>query len=426
MNKQNRSQIGKKKLTRNILIGVAAAVVIALIIFLAVALQRDGAGMTCFRRNATVASADGVKISMIEYRLTLDSEAQSNIYAQYYSMFGMTLKDVQEGAAKNALLRKIYAKEAKALGLTLTKEEQDAAKKEAQDAVDSVETYYKDYMVKNGTYTRTALEKQIADYYRQLGMNQSEYYAFVKTAKEAEYYEQKLDAYFLDKEPITDEAVEEYYKTRIEESMVKTGEDGQETPAYEEGTFWAQMDSYLTNPNAGLLPVLYVPEGFIYTDFIQIEGANALEVRETIRQVTEGEKSFDELMNSDENVFQYREKLAGPYPIAEFDHNGLFSGQEAYAVVAGLEIGEIGSYIAPAAEDAGEEETKVTAYLFRRANGNMCVEGESGLIKIDYISGIRDRFKTLLTQQRESDRQQQWLSDVKFEDALYTYKGALE
>ncbi len=65
-------QYGKKKLTRNILIGVLIVLVIAIAIFLAVALQKDAAGMNCFQRKATAASADGVKISMSEYRVTYD------------------------------------------------------------------------------------------------------------------------------------------------------------------------------------------------------------------------------------------------------------------------------------------------------------------------------------------------------------------
>ena len=433
MSKQKRSQTGKKKLTRNILIGVAIAVVIAAIIFLAITLQTDGAGMNWFQRRATVASADGVKLNMIEYRVALNSEAQNNVYVQYYSMLGMTIEDVQEGVAQSALLRKIYIKEAKARGITLTKEEQDACKKEAQDTVDAVASYYKEYMVQNGTYTKTALEKQIADYYRQFGMNQNEYYAYVKENAEASYYEQKLQKQVTD--AITEDEVQKYYHETAEASMTTVGEDGEEKPAYEEGKFWAQMNQFLSNSSSSLLPMLYVPEGFIYTDFIQIEGMTTAEVSEVIRQVKEGEKSFDELMNSDANVYAYRETFKGPYPIAEYDHKELFAENEAYAVVSALAVGEIDGYVVPAAAAESESEsdsesesesTKVTAYLFRRANGTLCEEGESGVIKMDAIPGLKDRIEAAYQNKQIGALESQWLSDLKFEKALYTYKGALE
>ena len=61
----------------------------------------------------------------------------------------------------------------------------------------------------------------------------------------------------------------------------------------------------------------------------------------------------------------------------------------------------------------------MTGYLFRRANGNMCIDGEHGVIKIDFYPDIRKNYE-------DKYRYDQWFADVKYEDALYTYKGVSE
>ena len=96
----------------------------------------------------------------------------------------------------------------------------------------------------------------------------------------------------------------------------------------------------------------------------------------------------------------------------------LFTADDAYAAAAALEIGQIGSYIEEQiTKDDGT--TSVTAYLFRRAEGNICYEGDHGVIDLDYYTGIRTAL--------ESDyRMDQWFSDLKYEDVIYTYKGVLE
>ena len=105
-------QYGKKKLTRNILIGVLVVLVIGIAIFLSIALQKDSAGMNCFQRKATAASADGVKISMGEYRLNFDTTMMSY---QTTTFSDKQMKNLQENIARQTLLPRVYAKEAKAI-----------------------------------------------------------------------------------------------------------------------------------------------------------------------------------------------------------------------------------------------------------------------------------------------------------------------
>ena len=100
---------------------------------------------------------------------------------------------------------------------------------------------------------------------------------------------------------------------------------------------------------------------------------------------------------------------------------------EAYAAAAALELGEIGSFVRSEADepatptqsdDSEKAEPTYTGYIFRRAEGNMCEEGESGIVKIDYYPGIRETAESEL-------RQEKWLSDAVYEDAMYAYKGQI-
>ena len=82
-----------------------------------------------------------------------------------------------------------------------------------------------------------------------------------------------------------------------------------------------------------------------------------------------------------------------------------------------LNVGEIDSYIAePVEKDDGT--STVTAYLFRRAEGTMCYDGDHGVIKMDWFPGVREA-------ELEEYRLDRWMSDLKFEDAIYAYKGAI-
>ena len=69
--------------------------------------------------------------------------------------------------------------------------------------------------------------------------------------------------------------------------------------------------------------------------------------------------------------------------------------------------------------DGNELITGYIGYMFRRAEGKMCVDGQTGLIDIDYFQGVRAYYE-------EQYRVEQWTSDIRFEDTVYAYRGALE
>ena len=404
---------GKKKTTRNILIAVIAVLVIAAAIFLAVALQKDGAGMNCFRRSATAASADGERISVSEYRVMFDMVSSN------YTSTTLTdeqIRNLQEYCAKETLKQKVYAKEAKVLGLSLTDEQIAAAEKAADDQIASIRQYYTENLISNGNYSKAAVDKQITAYFQRIGMSENAYRTFLIENTESGYYDQVIDNYYKENgSGIDEDTLVAYYKKSVEDSMKTVAEDGTETPTYTDGMFWNYMMMYQIGYSS---PMLYVPEGFIYIDFIQLEAGTTEEINQIIAEVMDGSRSFDELISSGDNKDPYKSVLKAPYPIAEKDHSALFTQDAIYTAAAALEVGKVGSFIdEPVTADDGT--TTVTAYLFRRAEGNMCYDGDHGVIKIDYFPNVRESAV-------EQYRLDQWLSDLKIEDIVYTYKGALE
>ena len=115
----------------------------------------------------------------------------------------------------------------------------------------------------------------------------------------------------------------------------------------------------------------------------------------------------------------YRDIVDGPYAIGENDHSYLFINDDTFEAAKALEIGKIGTYVVPmkSTQDGEETVTGYNGYLFRRAEGTMCEEGETGTIKIDYYPGIRDSAENGL-------RQKRWMSDAVYTDAMYAYRGS--
>ena len=425
MDKNKKSQYGKKKRTRNILIAVLTALVIAAAIFLIVAFGKDSAGMNCFQKNATVATADGEKISMKEYRVSLDTLLRQNFgnYVSYLSQMGYSdemIRSYQEGAATEALLEKIYVKEAKALGISLTKEEQDECKKTAQDYLAGIEEQYKSYMSENGTYSKTAFEKQIAEYYRELGMNKNEYYAFVRDSEEARLYANKLQAYWNEKNTPDDETILNDYVESAEKSKYQEKEDGTQEAAYQPGQFWKAAESFRSGSD---LPMTYLPEGFIFIDFAMMKASTDQEAQELVRQFDEGELKFDDAKANVKNQDPFNGKLNGPYPIAADDHAELFEDQAIYDKAATLEIGEASRYVTRATDADGNPD--ITVYFFRRAEGSIFMDEASRVIKPEFFVGLSDKLKTQVVNNKWNELTLGWIADIKFEDALYASKGAL-
>lgn len=415
-----------KKLIKNIVIAAVVVVLIVAAILLTLALRKDGRGLNWFERNRKVASADGVSVSMIEYALTLDSTLSNY---SYYSIdvsnyTDEQMRSLQENAAKQTLLLKIYSKEAKALGLTLTDEEVQQCRDTASKQIKDIEENYAKSLAQQGNYSKAALEKQLASYYQQIGLNQNQYYTLIYDRAASSYYATKIDAYYEENGSGFEESeLMEFYHKSVEEAIDAYDELDEESRK----DYFSNMIQYYYVGYGS--PALFVPEGFIYVDYIRLEKESAEEINGIIEKVQNGELTFDELLDSEDNKDPYKNTLMLPYAMGKDDHGYLFSDDAAYEAAAALEIGEIGSYVAvpdetetddnataqDASSDAAETKT-VTGYVFRRAEGNMCEEGDSGIVKIDYYPGIRQTAESEL-------REERWFSDAKYEDAIYAYRG---
>jgi hypothetical protein len=412
MSRKMRRKRNKKKLIRNILIAVAAAALIVAGIILGTNLRKDAHGLNGFQRRATAATADGVRVSMIEYAVTFDTIASDS---QIRSMSDEQLRTLQENAAKQALLIKICEKEAKALGLELSEEDAKACDESAENEIKTLEDSIRKRLIENGSYSQAAYEKQITAQFDAIGMSRSAYYEFARRNAAATKYAKMLQDYYKENgSGIAEEELLAYYRETVEKTMTGETEDGGTKSAYEEGMFWMSLQ-YFSN-GLTLKPMLYVPEGFLYIDFIRLNKSSLLEANELVEKVKSGEIAFDTLMASEENLDPYRTVMRAPYPIAEHDHKALFEQQEIYTAAAELAVGEIGSYVGKA-ETAEDGTETVPVYLFRRADGaGVCMDGDSGVIDIDYYTGVRQTI--------EADyRNSVWFSDVSFADAIYSYKG---
>ncbi len=395
----------RKKTIRNIIIVCVVVVLIVAAVVLTIMLRKDGHNMNAFERARTAASANGETVTMQEFAMMFDTLVQTYSYS---SLTDEQLKTLQENAASQALMQKIYTKEAKALGLTLTDEEQAAAKTSAQEQIDAIVENYTQQLVSSGTFTKAALDKQVANYYAMLGMNQSQYFAYCKERYEASAYADKLDAYYEEHGTgFTEEEILAEYHEEVEPLM----------ETYSAGQYSMYMMYYAYGY---MTPLLYVPEGFFYIDLVQVSKDSEEEINELFAKVDNGEMTFEELMESDENVFLYR-SLEAPYAIGDDDYNYVFTDAEAYEAAKALEIGQTGTYIMPVTQkddDGNETVASYTGYLFRRVEGTMCEEGQSGIIKIDYYPQIRESVESTMLQEK-------WLSDVAYNDAMYTYRGSL-
>ncbi len=425
----------KKKTIRNIVIAAVVIAAVVAAIILGVALRKDGHGMNAFQRARTAASADGVSVSMLEYAMTFDTLAQNYTSS---SLTDTQIRNLQENAVNQALLQKIYVKEAKALGLTLTDEEVASCKESAQQQIDGVVEAYTQQLVQSGSFSKAALEKQISNYYAMIGMTQGKYYRYCLDRLEASTYMEKLDEYYNTNGSGLEEAdVLAYYHESVEDTM----------ESYTAGQYSSALLMYGYGYS---LPVLFVPDGFFYVDVIQVSKDTEEEVNEIFNKVIKGGKedanafvlnvdsdgegatataelpeleamSFDELMESDDNVNPYRSIADGPYAVGDDDYGYLFNTySEAYEAAKALEIGQIGTYIKPVSKtdtDGNELITGYIGYMFRRAEGTMCEDG-SNIVKIDHYPMVRENIESGL-------RQKRWMADAVTDDAVYAYRGSL-
>lgn len=404
----------KKKKLKIILIAVVVAVVIIAVAVFASLLRKDGRGMNAFDRSKVVASAGGQSITMGELAMGLDNSI--NYYYQYYgaTYSGDELKQLQENVAKDLILQKIYTAKANELGIGLTAEEIASCKKTAKDQLATLEETIGKQLSTSGNFSKANLESQINEYFtRQLGMNKSQYKAYIETQEKASLSLKKVQAYYADSlTGYTDEEFLAFYDEEVKENYA----DG-----YTDGAYAMQMYYYMLGYSS--TPYLYVPEGFIYIDSLSYTAATEEEANAFADKAKEiGD--FDTIAE-ESGVYTDHDHLPAPYAIGPNDWFYILDSQDTYDAVAALEVGELTTVVVPNTtndSDTGETvTTSYSVYVIERVEGTMCENGASyGIVDIDHYN-LRDAMKSDFEEHRFVDLTETWLTDLNLSDAIYSY-----
>ena len=404
-----------KKTLRNILIGVAVALVILLIVVFSILLRKDANGLNVFDRNKVVASAAGQTVTMREYVMALNNTMS------YYTYYGMEysdeeLKEMQEGVATQLLTHKVMLQKLDELGLSLTPEELAQCKKTAQDQLAQLEESIGSQLATSGSYSNASVQSRINDYFtNRLGMTKAQYTAFIELQEKAEVAEEKLRTYYeSDTQNYTDADLLAYYDEYVTDNYAAN---------YETGTYSMQMYMYQIGYNQ--IPFLYVPEGFLYVDALSYTADTEEEVKVIEKRLTDGE-DFDSIASA-AGVTSLHDKLKAPYAIGESDWGYVLGSAEAYNLAKSLEVGQTDSVIVPnttTGEDGTETTSSYTIYIVKRVEGNPCENGAAyGIVDIDYYDGVRDQVKSAYEAKRFNDLAEGWLTDKQLSDTIYTYAG---
>lgn len=408
----------RKKMIRNILIAAAVVILIVAVILLSIALRGDYRGYNWFERNAKVVEAGGETVRFGEFIVAFD-----NLLFSYessgYDLTAYTdeqIKELQEQTADSLLLQKLYQNKCKELGLSLTAEEKQACKDAAQREIDAVVEQITSNLIQSGSYSKAAVDSQVASYYnRNIGMSQTKYYNYVYEQMEASYCLTKLEEHYAaEMKDYTEEELLTYYEETTQANFADV---------YETGIYSTYMLMYGMGYYG--MPYLYVPEDFLYIDLIEVNAEDEATVTAFIERLQNGE-SFDELSQDELVSGDLYGKIAGPYAIGAADYSYLVSDPEVYTLAEQLQVGEISSLVVsnPTTDADGNETTTYTGYIFRRAEGNMCIGGaQNGIVDIDYYDGVREEVEVGMQQDKFSEIALVWLEDEIRYEALYRYES---
>lgn len=418
----------KKKLVRNIVIAAAAVLVLACVIVLSILLRDDARGLNYFERNKVVASAAGQSVKMGEYAMALDNSLS------YYMQYGNAtytdeeLKELKTNVLQQLLDQKVYVAKMNELGLNLTAEELDACKKAADDQVTALEESLGKQMSTSGNFSKASLESQINSYFtRQLGMSKSQYKKMIAEQTKASYAAEKLEAYYDEQiKGYTEDELLDYYNTYVTENFGDT---------YESGMYSMYMQMYEIGYSQ--MPYLFVPEGFVYVDVIELNDLTEEQIHAFYARY-EGGESFEDLQNDPLNAKNAADaKVKGPYAIGDLDYGYAANDPALYKTASEMEIGEVKLLIAEATEAEGTESAapaegteaaegtepvKKTAYLIRRTEGKLCKDGaQTGVVDIDAYEGVRDTIKASYENERFQNITSEWTADAVIDETAYAY-----
>ena len=399
----------KKKNLKVLLIVIAVAIVVIAAAVFASLLRKDGRGMNAFDRSKVVATGGGQSITMGELAMGLDNSI--NYYHQYYNTTytGDELKQLQENVAKDLLLQKVYASKTEELGIGLTAEEIATCKKTASDQLATLEETIGKQLSTSGNFSNANLQTQINEYFtRQLGMNKSQYKAYIESQEKASLSLKKLEDYYADSlSEYTDEDLLAFYHEHTSENY---GDN------YVDGNYAMQMYYYMLGYSS--TPYLYVPEGFFYVDVLSFSADTEEEANAFVEKVNES-GDFDAIA-AESGVMSQHDFLPAPYAVGPNDWFYILDSQETYDAAAAMEIGEMKTFVI-SNTDAAEDAPAYTVLVVKRVEGAICENGAaSGVVDIDYY-GLRDSIKSDFEDHKFEELTETWLTNLDLTDAVHSY-----
>lgn len=407
----------KKKTVKTILIAALVAVVVIAAIVLSILLREDSRGLNAFDRSKVVATAGGQSVTMGEYVMAMDNTL--SLYS-YYGISYTPDQAMQDDIIESLLLNKLYLVKLRELGLSLTAEELATCKQTAKDQLASIENSIGQQLVNSGNFSTGALQSRVNEYFtRTLGMTKSQYVSYVEQEQQASLAKEKVSAYYESQtKNYTDAELLAYYEDTVTKNYASD---------YQAGDYSSYMQMYTVGYYS--YPSLYVPEGFIYVDLIQIEAATEDEINAFYAEL-EGGKTFEELAADSRNTASMQSaavSVAGPYAIGEGDYAYVADYEGLFETASALEVGAVTLVIEPvtATAEDGTESTTYVGYIIRRAEGAMCENGAAfGVVDIDYYDGVRASFQSSFETSRFNEITDAWLADKWVSDAVYAYTGA--
>ncbi|MDO4543982.1 MAG: hypothetical protein Q4C01_05445 [Clostridia bacterium] len=386
----------KKQTKRTILISVIAAVVVIVAILLIAALQQDGYGFNWFERNKKVAVAEDASLSMGEFERTFSNSAY------YYSMY-ITDEESWTNLANSTLQQeiayKIYVREAEALGLELTAEQQEAVDAAGQSAVDSLESSIRSSLASSYGYASgdevpdTTVLTQLTSYFKDLGCSKAQFMKEAEYSTYAEYCYTNLVAYYEENEMVGYEELLTAYEQYVTDIVM---------PNYYNGTY----ASYETSYQAGTSEYryLYIPEDFVFVRAIKLSDEETM--NEVVARLEAGE-DFETILKEDVNEDEFIKTMddSEGYAIGEADCFMDSNDGIVYPIAAEMTIGEgweTVDVVATSTDDEGTVTETHTYYIIMR------VDGETGIVPFEKY---RDAIETDIELYYMSE---QWLAEVEY------------
>ena len=361
-----------------ILVSVAVLLVIALCAGLVMLLRKDTFGESALTRNQAVATIEGTKITRNQFDYAVASYYNNISTYNMYAMYGMgTYYDTssEEGMLqmKNDILDDLINSEAyillaKELGITLTAEEEQAAKDAGKEALADLKAQILESAQSSGAANpATYADTMLANYFSNMGINQRTFVERNTHSELAQTYAQKLQEHYAEERNVQDSELEAIYADYVQQYYVD---------AYTDGAYSQQAD-YVAQ-GYSQIPYLYIPEDFLFVRAIEVTDEAAFE--DIMGKITAGE-DFETFVAAEENTNEAVKSLSADKGQAIGEKDSPFA-DEVYALLKDMEVGAVDSVKVSSVDSEGNE--TATWYILKR------VEGTTGVVPYAEVKDLVD------------------------------------